>query len=168
MQNGRVATVSDKKRGRLESMFGGNEPEKNIHDSDSSLSGLARDYLAARQTSEDARKVAAEANEREKHIEGDLIRRMAEAGVKSIKLDEGQSIASVATTDYRLPPEAEATRREDVIRWLRHCRGGSLVKKTVAWQSFSAWCRERATEGKPMHEGVTVAERQYISVRKGE
>jgi len=131
------------------------------------LSHLARSYLAARYAAEAAKKVYQEAAAKEEQLESELIQQFQQQGVQTLKLgqdDKSVLVASICRHDYRLPPEADETARAAVLAWVRRCHGGDLIKESIAWQSFSAWCRDRVAMDRPLHKSVVSADKHYISV----
>ena len=131
------------------------------------LSSIARSYLAAREEADVQKAVYSTAQEKLTMLENSLLSSMAEAGLKSIRLDDGQLLSSVVMMDYRLPPETEADLRERVIGWLKATGGESLIREQVQWQQFAAWCKEHCANGGSVHPAVVVSERKSIRVRRG-
>jgi hypothetical protein len=125
---------------------------------------VAAHYLDARQKVEAAKRDLADAQASLDTTESYLLSALDAAGLKSIRLNNGELITASQRIDYRIPGERDL----EILHWLSCCGGKPLIKKTVAWQTFSGWCGERVKAGKSIHPAVAVSTRRVVSVRKGD
>ena len=130
------------------------------------VAALARAYLAARSAREQAEEEAKKRAREQAAAEEALLKRMQEAGLSSLKVeqDAGRATVSAATQQhFNLP--AGLLEDASVMAWLLKAGGHDLVKRTVHPSTFSAFCRELRAQGRAVHPGVKAVERRYVSVR---
>jgi hypothetical protein len=136
-------------------------------DPNPSIIQAARSYLERRANKECQEAALKLANEQMAAAEDVLLRKLDEAGVLSVKLDdEGKKtlLASSTTTYYSVP--AGALDNPEVVRWLYNNGGRDLLRNTLHHASFSAFCRELAEKGRSLHPLVKVANKRSIKMRK--
>lgn len=147
----------------LAAMFGHAEEAPAADD----VAALARAYLAERHEKESAEILLKNATERLEKAESALIARMAEVGVKSIKIEDGGfAIGLTSTISHHYSAPVGSLEDGDFFRWLLRSGGHDLVRRNIHHASFSSFCRELTEAGRPIHEIVKIVERKTIKVKK--
>ena len=126
-------------------------------------------YLRARKASETAAEAARIASDGLGKAEEALLLLFSSEGLSAVRVTpEGGSpttVSSVCMQAYRVSQEALD---KPVLRnWLEQNGGGSLLRYTVPWQSFEAFCRQLVDAGKLIPAEVNVSERKYVRVTTG-
>lgn len=147
----------------VEELFAGPEaPGQTVAD-------VAAQYLAIRGRKDDLESQLRDVNSALSAAEELLIRKLDEQGLSSVKLPgdvtggKAAALSAVTVTSFRMI-EAEF---DKVKSWLFAHGGDDLLKETVPWQSFEAFCREVEASGGTMPECVKRTERRAIRLRMG-
>lgn len=135
---------------------------------DNALTAAAHEYLAARTAKEAVEESLKTASARQQNAEDLLLRLMAAAGVKSLRLDDGAGsdvLISEATSTYY---SAASGMLDDgaFYAWLLRAGGHDLVKRTIHHASFSSFCRELVEAGRAIHPAVKVATKKQVRMKR--
>ncbi len=129
----------------------------------------ARVYLTLRQSRTEAEDLLKAHTAGLAGAESELLRQMALAGVKSLKVDggDGKTVSVAASTSeyYSLP--AGALDDTEIFTWLLRAGGHDMVKRTIHHASFNGFCRELAADGRSIHPSVKKVEMKKIRVAGG-
>ena len=131
-----------------------------------SLVAAARYYLDCRARKEDNERLAKDLGERLGQAETELLRKLDEAGVLSVKVEttEGKSamISAATSTHYRLP--SGHLEDSNFMLWLLRNGGQDMVRRTVHHATFSSFCREIAEQGKTIPSPVVATTMRTLRV----
>mgnify|MGYP001617306613 CR=1 FL=1 len=130
------------------------------------VAAVAWQYLNLRREKEDAERQLKEINESLATAEWQLLAKMDEHGLKSVKVVDNHGrhahISAAATTSYRLRVDD----LDSVRAWIIEHGGSSLIKDTVPWQSFESFCRELADQGEAIPATVRVTSRRVVRLKR--
>ena len=134
-----------------------------------SLAQAAKLYLSARTDKEEVEKELRTRQDTLNNAEEILLAKFEEAGILSIKLDNGEGkpvLLYSAPSAYYAAPSGSLENPEFFL-WLLRSGGQDLVKRNIHHASFSSFCRELVEQGKRVHKDVIKTDKKRIGLRSG-